>query len=270
MIHSCLWPVFRGRLILVGLTLFPCEGVGAQIHALEAEKRVACMISKTHMNRIQIEGDRIAAVYGADHTYVMETDDVLGQVFLKAVSPALIVEPVYLSIVTEGDVTQDLKLIPSNTEAQTLIFKQASLLQSGLSTVGPQAFHPQVGSVGMERTLLHFIRELTVSETQMPEIPAPDVSEAASGARADLKLRLKGQIERGGLTGQVFNVENSGKSPLTLDPQMMAKALARKVLAVAFEKETLAAGQTTRMFIVSAVSDTSAQSQARLSQGDGS
>lgn len=261
--HSCLGPASRGRLILVGLALFPCEGVGAQIHALEAEKRVTCVISKTHMNRIQIEGDRIAAIYGADHTYVMETDDVLGQVFLKAVNPALSLEPVYLSIVTEGDVTQDLKLIPSNREAQTLIFKQASL-----STVGPQAVHPQVGV--RERTLLHLIRELTVSETQMPKTPAPDVSEAASGMEVDLKLRLKGQIEREGLTGQVFHMENSGKSPLTLDPQMMAKALARKVLAVAFEKETLAAGQTTRLFIVSAVSDTSVQSQATLSLGDGS
>ena len=278
----------RVRLMLMAAVLFPFHSEGAQIQALEAEKRVTCVISKAHMNRIQIEGDRIAAVYGADHTYVMETDEVLGQVFLKAVNPALSLEPVYLSLVTEGDVTQDLKLIPSNIEAQTLIFKASlphtSVSQASHQLVGHTQSGLSQGSVERERTLLHLIRELAqvsetqVSETQMPETrmsqtPAPEVSDGASGAGADLKLRLKGQMTREGLAAQVFHVENSGKVPFVLNPQMMAKALAGKPLAVAFEKERLSVGQTTRLFIVSAagtIASGTSVSGSALHRGDGS
>lgn len=232
--------------LLMGIGFFSDEGFCAQIYALEGEKRISCVISQEHMNRIQIEGDRISAVYGADNAYVMETDEALGQIFFKAVNPAMESGPVYLSLVTEGDVTQDLKLIPSKVEAQTLIFKNQ------LVDYSQAEIHPPVGMA------LHLIKEMVASPA-LAKRPLPKEREEARGVGAGLKLTMKGQIKREGLKAQVFWVKNTGKLPLTLNPQMMAEALSLKPLAMAFEEETLASGQAARLFIVSAsgrVSDT--------------
>jgi len=255
--HQCRRHLFLSKALrcglLMGIGFFSDEGFCAQIYALEGEKRISCVISQEHMNRIQIEGDRISAVYGADNAYVMETDEALGQVFLKAVNPAMESAAVYLSLVTEGDVTQDLKLIPSKVEAQTLIFKNQ------LVDYPQTEIHPPVGMA------LHLIKEMVASPA-LGKRPLLKERGEDRGVGADLKLTMEGQIKREGLKAQVFWVKNTGKLPLTLNPQMMAKALSLKPLALAFEEETLASGQATRLFIVAA-SDTggNAKSHTKMS-----
>ena len=60
----------------------------AQSYILDKERRIEGQISATHLNRIQIEDDRIAAVYGVPNNVsdnvILEPDEVGGQLFIKS------------------------------------------------------------------------------------------------------------------------------------------------------------------------------------------
>jgi hypothetical protein len=68
-----------------------------------------------------LQGDRIHQVFGVDESYMLETDEQGGQVFLKALSPET--KPLTLTLFSEKGHTYDVRLRPRITEAQSILLK---------------------------------------------------------------------------------------------------------------------------------------------------
>ena len=90
-----------------------------QIKYLSDNQRLVADISLGSINRISVDDDRIAQVFGLNEDLVMETDPNTGQVFLRTKQN----KPIDLSIITEKQVTLDLHLLPKNISGETIIIK---------------------------------------------------------------------------------------------------------------------------------------------------
>lgn len=90
-----------------------------QTKYLNGDRKLVADISLESINRISVDDDRIAQVFGLNEDLVMETDPNTGQVFLRTKQN----KPIDLSIITEKQVTLDLHLIPKNISGETIIIK---------------------------------------------------------------------------------------------------------------------------------------------------
>nr|MBA3814758.1 type-F conjugative transfer system secretin TraK [Alphaproteobacteria bacterium] len=86
--------------LTAALCVLPSGSQAAQIHPLNDLKVIEVPISQTGLTRITVKGDRIADVFGMSGEYVMEADEVQGQVFIRPLEPAL--NPISLTVTTEG------------------------------------------------------------------------------------------------------------------------------------------------------------------------
>src|SRR5439155_24281717 len=105
-------------------TVFLLLGASAHaalIHSLDDLKVIEIPISSQGLTRITVKGDRISNVFGVAGEYVMEADEEQGQVFIRPLEPAL--NPISLTLTTEGGYTQDLRLVPKNQVPIALILK---------------------------------------------------------------------------------------------------------------------------------------------------
>ena len=223
--------------IFLSLSLTSQVATSAQIFQLQGEKRIECTISKNQLNRIQCEGDRITAVYGGHDNYVIETDEVAGQIFLKSTT-GQVVEPIYLSLVTEGDITQDLKLTPINADAQTILLKPgiSHSLQSTQGLVSPQG-DPH------SKTLIDIIKRLSL-EKKKGEI----IKQSPITTSKDLKVVCFNQIWADKLEGCSYEIMNQSSATLKLTPDFFTKP---NTQAIAFERAELGPNERTYLYIVS-------------------
>ncbi len=90
-----------------------------QIKYLNGDRKLVADISLGSINRISVDDDRIAQVFGLNEDLAMETDLNTGQVFLRTKQN----KPIDLSIITEKQVTLDLHLLPKNISGETIIIK---------------------------------------------------------------------------------------------------------------------------------------------------
>ena len=89
---------------------------------LSDQQKTQAVISTKDTTRIAVEDDRIQQIFGCHDQFDLQSDDARGQIFIKAVNskPS---KPLFITIVTEKGLTQDLKLIPKDIEAQSILFK---------------------------------------------------------------------------------------------------------------------------------------------------
>jgi hypothetical protein len=97
------------RVMLVILFLFSQNVNALQIKDLHKDNRLVADISQDSINRISVDDDRIAQVFGLNEDLVIETDNNTGQIFLRTKQN----KPLDLSIITEKQVTLDLRLLPT-------------------------------------------------------------------------------------------------------------------------------------------------------------
>lgn len=119
--HSCralifIFAVFTGSLAFCNTqTLTISEG-----------KRLEAAISLDAMNRLTVANDRIIHIFGEEGTFISQSDEQTGQVFIKPT-----VEngsrPLSLTLITENGITQDLTLNPKEGPATTLILKNLNV-----------------------------------------------------------------------------------------------------------------------------------------------
>jgi hypothetical protein len=91
----------------------------AQLFDASNQEKIEANISKTDQNRITTTNDRIAQVYATNDKFHYDIDETQGQIFIKPKS--LSNESFTISIVTEKGKTIDLKLIPDDIEAETIL-----------------------------------------------------------------------------------------------------------------------------------------------------
>lgn len=88
----------------------------------DSNKRISIPISLDSVNRIVFSNDRISQVFGDEETYAIQSDETLGQIFLKP-SELNGTKPISLTITTEKNVVQDLELLPKEISSQTINIK---------------------------------------------------------------------------------------------------------------------------------------------------
>ncbi len=107
-------------------------GAQTQVLHLSEDRRLEAVIGLAAMNRIAVANDRIVNVFGDEGTFTSQSDEQSGQLFIK-LSPENGDTPLALTLITENGLTQDLNLIPTQSEATTIILKPAK----GSSTQHP-------------------------------------------------------------------------------------------------------------------------------------
>lgn len=110
------------------LCLLPSLVFAAQMMPLSCEKRLTVKVSQKDMNRIGVEGDRIAQVFGGSGSLAIETDTTQGQIFVKPME--VNGHPISLTLMTESGLIQDLLLMPLDIPAETLILKSSKKKQA--------------------------------------------------------------------------------------------------------------------------------------------
>jgi hypothetical protein len=109
----------------LGLTIHSLQGADYQ---MDIKKRLEAPIAKDSMTRIYVEGDRIQQVFGLDGQYVLETDEEMGQIFVKPIDDHS-EKSFSITILTEEGVTQDLLLKPEKNNTESICLKQGKKIK---------------------------------------------------------------------------------------------------------------------------------------------
>ena len=117
-------------ILSIGLVMLSTRTAFADTQTLIISEgsRLEASIAADVMNRLAVANDRIVNVFGDDGTFVTQTDDQTGQVFIKPTAENG-VNPLSITVITENNVTQDLTLNPTPGPASTIILKN-TVIQS--------------------------------------------------------------------------------------------------------------------------------------------
>lgn len=147
--------LFHVALLTIALFALNTPSQAAIVRHLDELKALEAPISRNGLTRIAVQGDRIAHVFGVTGEYVLEADEVQGQIFIRptesehlsfqenGVKPqtkseqiksnqrhSVQVQPaLYLTLTTENGKTQDLRLIPQDQNPEALILKPEAIAQ---------------------------------------------------------------------------------------------------------------------------------------------
>ncbi len=218
------------------LYVLPSGSQAAQIHPLNDLKVIEVPISQTGLTRIAVKGDRIADVFGMSGEYVMEADETQGQVFIRPFEPAL--NPISLTVTTEGGHTQDLRLVPKNQAPEALILKAEQ---------SPDAQKAEMLITRNE------IEEL-LSAMSEGRIPMGYKNVALDLPNPDEPHKLIYEVKNDKLRGLTYEVKNLTTIPWILETSEFAQKLNIDVLdihvvAVLMPKKLLKPGESTHVYI---------------------
>lgn len=152
--------------VLLALT---ATGKASQTLSLSENKRLSATISSTSMNRIAITNDRISQVFGDEGTFVTQSDDSTGQIFIKP-STENGTKPLSLTLITENGVTQDLTLEPKEKSASTMILK--GLSKDGSMSGTPRSEITLDKTLSIQENVLSLVKKALLGQLPIAEIPS--------------------------------------------------------------------------------------------------
>lgn len=214
---------------------FLALGTAAQaalIHPLNDLKVIEVPISEAGLTRITVKGDRISNVFGVAGEYVMEPDEDQGQVFIRPLEPAL--NPISLTLTTEGGHTQDLRLVPKNQAPEALILKAEQKEEVDKAAQGSITRHEiedLLYACSEGRILIGY--KSVALEISTSEGPYPLIAEVKNS-----KLR-----------GLTYEVKNWATIPWILAESGFAQKLDADVVAVLMPKKLLKPGESTYVYV---------------------
>lgn len=128
-----------------------------QTLVLSEGKRLEATISPDVMNRITVENDRITNIFGDEGTFVTQTDDQTGQVFIKPTVENG-VKPISLTIITENGITQDFSLNPTDSAASTILLKNTKSTQTDNSSENYESLFSSNNSISLPTSKDQYIQ----------------------------------------------------------------------------------------------------------------
>ncbi len=208
--------------------------MAAQSLVMNEHERLDVRVSSKELNRIQVKGDRIASVFGAQGFYSLESDDVKGQIFLKVHEG--VPSRFDISVVTESGRTQDLSLKVIKGEGQTLLLMPSS---SPSTETWPS-------SSGVLPESLALLKAMAASH-QDAGYKREHLSKLVPLWRdMDVTLREIWQGEE--LEGRVYQITNRSSHPQRLHEKQF-RVLPR-LKAIALEKHLLIPGASLTVYVV--------------------
>ncbi len=183
----------------------PVEEKMTQILLMHDQKRLEANIGANVMNRISVLNDRIINVFGEEGTFMIQTEENTGQIFIK---PTLEnqTKALSISIITENGITQDLLLHPAQTKASTLILKP-HYKKSSLETVPASILGEKHRGNNTQEQWIQALRRAVLGE--LPKLGAITV---ASRKQSGLRLKHIGRYQAENLLVDRFSVHNLTKT----------------------------------------------------------
>lgn len=209
-----------------------------QIRPVKDNTTIKVKISSEVLNRIYVVDDRINEVYGMEGTYKLQKDEEQGSIFILP-------EAEYkhrnlnLFIKTELGRHYALRLEPSEIDAQTIAIRS-------LTPNRKEASAWEISS-SYEESLINFIKNMSL------EVPPDGYSEIPMGSSQPerkigiLTFKLLNIYRGHRLEGQVWQVKNTGKETVQLNPEHFRD---KRVKAAAFGKQVLRCNETTLLYWV--------------------
>lgn len=205
------------------------QSVALQTYPLVDHQLTTLSISREHQTRIAVLGDRIQQIFGADGTFDVQSDEEGGQIFLKITGNSQ--KPITITIITESGLTQDLKLIPEDLDAQSVLFKQE---------LDKKAVRPST-----ER-MIDVIRALK----REGGLPGMIKSSLIDNRRAPHNTAIKPLFlyKLDDLEGRVFDLVNVSKETVVLRHETLSQV---GDVAVHIESNILTPNDSTKVYILS-------------------
>ncbi len=216
--------------LLVGLSN---TVLGLQIKPILDDRKVIVSVGVDSLNRIAVQGDRIAQVFGLEDDFFMETDENLGQVFIRPKQKKII----NLTIITEKHVTIDLQLLTENIQAETIILKpkpvpaNAELPQ--MSTDHANKVTALILAMARNKGLNGFTENVTNKEIIMWD---------------KIKILQTKEYVGKNVIGEVYTITNNTSQGICMTETQFG--LEKDIAGVAIKKHTLGAGESTTLYIV--------------------
>ncbi len=153
---------YRKSLIFVlGVLLWELGHCSTQTLVISDGQRIEAAIAPDIMNRITVVNDRITNIFGDEGTFVTETDDQTGQMFIKPSSENGS-KPLSLTLITENGVTQDLTLNPTDTAAATILLKNLS--PAAHSNINDEDTHKPIKEATTIEQFVHILKQAVSGE----------------------------------------------------------------------------------------------------------
>lgn len=192
-------------------------------------ERIEGVISKTELNRLRIEGDRIKEIVGLSKNYHAEGEGKNGQIFIKASLET--VEPAIFSIITEKGKTQDFKLLPKSKKGEVIIVET-------IKTTGKS------GAVGVKHKNHSEILDAIKKASFEPRPTEALEEKEAAGIRASLLVMKQFH----GYLVEVWNIMNMSQDSIEINEKDFESQ--SKPAAIALEKLSLNPEESTIMYVV--------------------
>jgi type-F conjugative transfer system secretin TraK len=225
-----------------------------QTYPLVDQQSTQVTVSNTEQNRIAVWGDRIQQVFGNEGAFEVQSDEENGQIFFRLAKAGFGEEtsskPMTITLITEGGLTQDIKLIPQAVESQSILFKPQSFSKENSSKEPPQE------SLSQLPYSINLMKELVMEENLKGFIKSP-LTHSDRILPKDLKLELQALYRAcprasdprdGNYEARIYTLENQENAPLLLkEPNLTLP----KDIALHLSQETLNPGEKTKLYIIS-------------------
>lgn len=202
-------------------------------------QRLEAHIAVNTINRLAVVNDRIVNIFGEDDTFTIQTDEHTGQVFIK---PTLDNgnKPIAVTLITENGVTQDLTLIPSRTNAATIILKPAALTNN---TTKAEPLLPGLHAKPVPNDWLQIMKQAVLAELPLTTI------KPAARKHADLQIKFNKCYQADQLLVTVWQVKNISKETKELQEKQFFKS---GDLALSLQCRVLPAKAMTLLYVLGA------------------
>ena len=230
---------------LLSLIVWSNSAFATQVLTLTENKRLEANIAMNVMNRLSVTQDRIINVFGDEGTFVTETDDHTGQIFIKP-TPENANTPLSITLITEKGLTQDLTLNPVEAKAATIILKPSKSNQCSLSV--PETLLPGFSRNAESEQELWIA---TLRQAVLGELPELEEKHAVETRKiAGFEVKHQKTYSAGALIVKLFTLKNTtGSSEVLLEKNFYQLG----DIALSLKKNQLDANEKTLLYVLGTV-----------------
>lgn len=237
----------------------------AQDYIVSQGVQIKVNIAAKGVNRIAIENDRIAQVIGNEDEYFVESDPNLGQIFLTSALKAS--SEITIRFLTEREKIIDAKLVVSQVDPQTIVFKYKGEDGPRLSNLSDSDnLKSSAGTSFISKNTYEYKTSNFDSDDGTNQvinlIKQTHNSKDIKGLEIHTLSCLSSNVNLKGLkfvNGNSFDlkkyqvikavIQNNSKYIISLDEQDFSKCM-KNINAVALEKESLGPKENTNLYLV--------------------
>ncbi len=211
-----------------------------QVFSMSETHRIEASISQEMMNRVAVSNDRIVNVFGDEGTFVVQTDEQTGQVFIKPTAENND-KPLSLTVITENGLTQDLLLKPNPGAATTIVLKnRLNAQQKSDHTDSHVSFINASASGTLQEQFIQIMKQVILGELS----PVEKKQQLSRTGPSGYRFSFIKTYQAGSYSVTVWSIKNGTKSH-ELDEKLFYKP---GDLALCLESRQVEPGDKTLLY----------------------